>query len=37
MVYITVSMFLVYSHKYLAMRGIFSGEFFSVVLFATPE
>ncbi len=35
MVYITVSMFLVYSHKYLAMRGIFSGEFFSLVLFAT--
>jgi NADH-quinone oxidoreductase subunit N len=35
MVYMTVSMFLVYSHKYLAMRGIFSGEFFSLVLFAT--
>ena len=34
-VYITVSIFLVYSHKYVAMRGIFSGEFFSLVLFAT--
>lgn len=34
-VYITVSIFLVYSHKYVAMRGMFSGEFFSLVLFAT--
>ena len=34
-VYITVSIFLVYSHKYIAMRGMFSGEFFSLVLFAT--
>ena len=34
-VYITVSMFLVYSHQYVAMRGMFSGEFFSLVLFAT--
>ncbi len=35
MVYITVSIFLVYSHKYIDMRGMFSGEFFSLVLFAT--
>lgn len=35
MVYITVSIFLVYSHKYIAMRRMFSGEFFSLVLFAT--
>ncbi len=34
MTYITVSIFLVYSHKYIAMRRIFSGEFFSLVLFA---
>ena len=34
-VYITVSVFLVYSHKYVAMRDMFSGEFFSLVLFAT--
>tara|TARA_Y100001936_G_scaffold67211_1_gene66165 strand:- start:10915 stop:12357 length:1443 start_codon:yes stop_codon:yes gene_type:complete len=34
-IYITVSIFLVYSHKYIAMRGMFSGEFFSLVLFAT--
>ena len=35
MVYMTVSIFLVYSHKYIGMRGMFSGEFFSLVLFAT--
>ena len=35
MAYITVSIFLVYSHKYVAMRQMFSGEFFSLVLFAT--
>lgn len=35
MAYITVSIFLVYSHKYIAMRRMFSGEFFSLVLFAT--
>lgn len=34
-VYITVSIFLVYSHRYVAMRGMFCGEFFSLVLFAT--
>jgi NADH-quinone oxidoreductase subunit N len=35
MVYITVSTVLVYSRTYIAMRGIFSGEFFSLALFAT--
>lgn len=34
-VYITVSIFLVYSHRYVAMRGMFGSEFFSLVLFAT--
>ena len=32
MVYITVSIFLVYSHKYIDMRGMFSGEFFIMLL-----
>ena len=35
MVYITVSAVLVYSRTYITMRGIFSGEFFSLALFAT--
>ncbi|MEO6562937.1 MAG: NADH-quinone oxidoreductase subunit NuoN [Nitrosospira sp.] len=35
LVYITVSTVLVYSRTYIAMRGIFSGEFFSLALFAT--
>jgi NADH-quinone oxidoreductase subunit N len=35
LVYITVSTVLVYSRTYIAMRGLFSGEFFSLALFAT--
>ena len=35
MVYVTVSMVLVYSRTYIAVRGMFSGEFFSLALFAT--
>ncbi len=35
MVYITVATVLVYSRTYIAMRGMFSGEFFSLALFAT--
>ena len=35
LVYITVSAVLVYSRTYIAMRGMFSGEFFSLALFAT--
>jgi len=35
MVYITVSTVLVYSRTYIAVRGMFSGEFFSLALFAT--
>lgn len=34
MVYIAVSAMLVYSRDYLALRGMFRGEFFSLVLFA---
>ncbi len=35
MVYVTVSVVLVYSRTYIAARGMFSGEFFSLALFAT--
>lgn len=35
MVYVTVSTVLVYSRTYIAVRGMFSGEFFSLALFAT--
>ncbi|MEO8767550.1 MAG: NADH-quinone oxidoreductase subunit NuoN [Nitrosospira sp.] len=35
LVYITVATVLVYSRTYIAMRGMFSGEFFSLALFAT--
>jgi len=34
-VYVSVSAFLVYSRDYLTLRGLFSGEFFSLTLFAT--
>ncbi|MGB8338362.1 MAG: NADH-quinone oxidoreductase subunit NuoN [Burkholderiales bacterium] len=34
MLYITVSMALVYSREYVAQRGLFRGEFFALVLFA---
>lgn len=33
--YVTVSMVLVYSRDYIAVRGMFNGEFFSLTLFAT--
>lgn len=33
--YVTVSMVLVYSRGYIAVRGMFSGEYFSLTLFAT--
>ncbi len=33
--YVTVSMVLVYSRSYIAVRGMFNGEFFSLILFAT--
>ncbi len=35
MVYITVAAVLVYSRSYISVRGMFTGEFFSLVLFAT--
>jgi NADH-quinone oxidoreductase subunit N len=35
LVYVTVSTVLVYSRTYIAARGMFSGEFFSLALFAT--
>lgn len=35
MVYGTVSAVLVYSHSYISDRGMFKGEFFSLILFAT--
>ena len=35
LVVITVSVLLVYSRAYITVRGMFSGEFFSLVLFAT--
>ncbi|MDQ3185713.1 MAG: NADH-quinone oxidoreductase subunit NuoN [Pseudomonadota bacterium] len=35
LVYITVSMVLVYSRSYISVRGMLSGEFFSLALFAT--
>ena len=33
--YVTVAMVLVYSRSYIAVRGMFNGEFFSLTLFAT--
>ena len=33
--YVTVAMVLVYSRSYIAVRGMFNGEFFSLALFAT--
>jgi len=35
MVYATVSAVLIYSYTYVSERGIFTGEFFSLILFAT--
>ncbi len=35
MVYGTVSAVLIYSHSYISLRGMLTGEFFSLVLFAT--
>ncbi len=35
MVYITVASVLVYSRAYISVRGMYTGEFFSLVLFAT--
>lgn len=35
MVFATVSAVLIYSHTYISERGIFTGEFFSLILFAT--
>ena len=35
LVYITVSVCLIYSRSYISLRGMLSGEFFSLVLFAT--
>ncbi len=33
--YLSVSMMLVYSRSYLMVRGLFTGEFLALVLFAT--
>jgi len=34
MIYLSTSMFLVYSRSYIALRGMYRGEFYSLVLFA---
>lgn len=35
MVYVTVGSVLIYSREYISIRGLYTGEFFSLVLFAT--